>query len=675
MLSNQGKEVIPRELKELTAVSAEIDALRIDRQSIDLFMQAPVGMCLLQGVKFKITLANDTILTLWGKGKSVIGKTILDALPEIAGQGYVELLEEVLQTCEAVKFYESEVKLVRNGVEEMLYVNFLYQPYFENEGAASGVFVIATEVTETVVTRKKIEESETQLRNIIEQTPSPILILKGEELILEVANQPLFDLWNVDADAIGKPFLEILPEMRDQVFEKLLLNVYRTGETYFGYETPAVFLRKNGTKETVFVNFVYQPYRTKDNVITGVIVLASDVTGQVLAKQELVRSEARHRLAVEAAKIGTYEINLSTSSIIHNPRTAEIFGFSSTETVGYDTFINALFDDERQVRLKAHDILKETGELDYEARIVLPDNSVSWIRLNGKTFTNDNFVPIIIGTVLDVTEEKKAAELLEQKISDRTKELTEANDQLEKFNVELEQFTHVASHDLQEPLRKIKLYSNMVLSQGTENLEPTTKKHIIKINETAERMSTTLSALLNYTQLKKVEEFSAINLDTLIAGVLTDLEVVIAEKNAQVLFEKLPEIHGIPHQIQQLFYNLINNALKYSKTGVPPVILIKVSQILRTDSKIQTNANRAFWEFIVEDNGVGFDQKFSEKIFTMFQRLHTKQAYSGTGIGLSLCKRIVENHKGFIWATSVADEGARFYILLPVFNTGNFASR
>ena len=204
----------------------------------------------------------------------------------------------------------------------------------------------------------------------------------------------------------------------------------------------------------------------------------------------------------------------------------------------------------------------------------------------------------------------------------------------------------------------------MIITQGTQILDDSNKKNLNKIKESAQRMSAFLSALLNYTQLKKTETFTEIDLNEIFAGIVSDLEILITEKNAKIIFHDLPVIRGIPHQIQQLFYNLINNALKFSKTNIAPLISIKVNQ---ADGSFP-DTNEKYWELVIEDNGVGFEQKFAERIFTMFQRLHTKQSYSGTGIGLALCKKVVENHRGHIWATSELNKGSNFFVLLPQSN-------
>jgi PAS domain S-box-containing protein len=648
------------------AMNGSTDPVRIEQQFLNLFEQSPVAIAVIKGPQLVVTMANHPILELWGKGKEVINKSLHEVLPEVEGQGYFELLHNVRTTGDPFKANESEVKLVRNGIAETRYVNFLYQPYYESNGAISGVIAIAIDVTETVAARKKIEESETKLRNIVEQSPSPILILKGEELILEVANQPLFDLWDTGPEAIGKTFLEILPEMKDQVFEELLKGVLKTGETYYGYETPAYFLRSNGIKQTVYFNFIYQPYRQSDGRITGIIVLATDVTEQVKAKQELVQSEARNRLAVEAAQLGTYEIDLTTQTIIHNPVLPQYLDCLYQNKYPIMCLLMQCIPMIRKFVLGHIDLAKETGELLYEVRIIRPDKTIHWIRLNGKMILNNNVPSILIGTVLDITEEKKAAEILEHRIDERTEELLQSNAQLEKTNSELEQFAHISSHDLQEPLRKIRLFTNLIINQSPQTFDEGISKNLYKIKETAERMSSTLTALLNYTQLKKAGEFVEVDLNKIVDGVLSDVELIISEKKATISSETLPVIKGVPHQIQQLLYNLVNNALKFSKSDVAPVITIKANFVNGVDFHLNDDFHKECVEIIIQDNGVGFDQNLSEKIFGMFQRLHNKNLYAGTGIGLALCKKVVENHYGLIWATSDIGNGSKFHVLLPL---------
>jgi light-regulated signal transduction histidine kinase (bacteriophytochrome) len=180
-------------------------------------------------------------------------------------------------------------------------------------------------------------------------------------------------------------------------------------------------------------------------------------------------------------------------------------------------------------------------------------------------------------------------------------------------------------------------------------------------------MSTALRDVLNYASLQKTETFGHVDLDEVLASVQTDLELVIAEKKAKIQSDELPTIVAITRQMHQLFYNLLNNALKFTGKDKDPVITITCQALHQSDLQEHEElaANHSYFLISIKDNGIGFDQSFAEKIFVLFQRLHSKDAYAGTGIGLALCKKVVSNHGGKIWAESKPGEGATFRVLLP----------
>ncbi|MEX2231346.1 MAG: CheR family methyltransferase, partial [Cyclobacteriaceae bacterium] len=242
-------------------------------------------------------------------------------------------------------------------------------------------------------------------------------------------------------------------------------------------------------------------------------------------------------------------------------------------------------------------------------------------------------------------------------------DVLKANLDLKQLNQHLEQFAYVTSHDLQEPLRKIQTFSNYLA--GHENLDSFTTKYVDKINATAVRMSTLLNDLLSYSLLLKnrEKEFVPVDLNKTIANVCKDLELSIDEKKAELSVESLPEILGEPVQINQLFYNLISNALKFN--NAKPVINISVEKVSLKDFKNGLKEGRRYACICVKDNGIGFDQKYADKIFTLFQRLHDKPDVKGSGMGLAICKKIVEDHGGAIFAESNENEGATFWIFLP----------
>ncbi|MBC7829193.1 MAG: PAS domain-containing protein, partial [Chitinophagaceae bacterium] len=239
-----------------------------------MLMKSPFAFSIMKGKDMVITLANNLMKDFWGKGKEVEGKTLGHVLPELKDQPFPGMIDTVYTTGNTVYANEMLARLNHNGKIEDRYFNIVYQPHLEADESISGVITIAHEVTNQVVARKRIEESEARFRNLVEKAPSPICILKGESMILDVANEPVFKVWNVGKEALGKPFLEIIPDMKDQPFMGWLLDVFHTGVTHYGHEEPAYFTRENGEKQSLYFNFVYQPYREDDGTISGVMVLA-----------------------------------------------------------------------------------------------------------------------------------------------------------------------------------------------------------------------------------------------------------------------------------------------------------------------------------------------------------------------------------------------------------------
>ena len=242
-------------------------------------------------------------------------------------------------------------------------------------------------------------------------------------------------------------------------------------------------------------------------------------------------------------------------------------------------------------------------------------------------------------------------------------QLKDINAALTKSNRDLEQFAYVASHDLQEPLRKIQVYAQVI--EKSQTVSEATQKHFDKIRNAAQRMTELIRAVLEYSRLsRKNEQFKLIDLNEVLVNVKNDFELLIAEKNATITSDELPCIKGIPLQMNQLFSNLIHNALKFSSKE--PVIKISCTKVAA--GKILIEGIKPYAEYFklkFKDNGIGFEQQNAERIFSIFQRLHAKEEYSGTGIGLAVCKKIVENHEGFIDAYSEPGQGAEFTIYLP----------
>jgi signal transduction histidine kinase len=268
------------------------------------------------------------------------------------------------------------------------------------------------------------------------------------------------------------------------------------------------------------------------------------------------------------------------------------------------------------------------------------------------------------------TKSEDNAELLEQKVQERTLEITAINEklnsqnqELERRNAELRSFTYVASHDLKEPLRKIEIFSDRILQTESSVLSSKAQEQFQRIIASVRRMHVLLDSLFSYAQTERESSIHQTDLNTVAHNALETLQETIEEKAAVVNIGRLPTLRAIPQQMEQLFTNLISNSLKYAKPNVPPVISITAEQ--KRGNPPDANILQPLWELSFTDNGIGFNEEYRDKIFEIFQRLHAKNEYSGTGIGLAICKKIVENHGGNITAFSRDGEGATFVVTLP----------
>jgi signal transduction histidine kinase len=261
----------------------------------------------------------------------------------------------------------------------------------------------------------------------------------------------------------------------------------------------------------------------------------------------------------------------------------------------------------------------------------------------------------------NLENEVKERKISEEKIKTLNKELLANIGRLESANKDLDRFAFMASHDLQEPLRKIRIFSDRLNLKFHDVLDEEGKNYLGRIQKVSERMQALINDLLIFSKISVEKDlFLQSDLNRLVGDVLVDMEHTIMEKNAKISVDVLPSLYVNPVLMQPLFYNLISNALKYCKKGADPMIRI------RAEVNNDKNQENKYCRILVEDNGIGFDQKYAEQVFDMFRRLHPKSEFEGTGIGLALCKKIVEKHNGFISVRSKVDEGSVFIVSLPM---------
>lgn len=386
---------------------------------------------------------------------------------------------------------------------------------------------------------------------------------------------------------------------------------------------------------------------------------------KVEAREKIQVAEQRLRLAIEATNLGTYDWDLKNQEFYSSPRLVEIFGFPAHDIVSHQQLIAALHPADLHIREKAVSTSFTTGGLSYDARIIWPDKSVHWVRVRGKIVHDEDRKPLrMYGTAIDITQQKTFTQELEIKVQERTAELEKLNHALQKSNEELAQFAFVASHDLQEPLRKIQTFATRI--QASEPaLTDRGQDYFRRMQQASMQMQQLIADVLSYSRMNATEQrVETLELGVLLAKVQEQLNERMEAVGATIEAAALPVLTVIPYQFEQLLANILSNALKYSKPGMPPRIVVTSDTVEgRTINPLAGEG--VYHRIAITDNGIGFEPQYSERIFQVFQRLHGKNEYEGTGIGLAICKKIMDNHHGFITATGEPGQGATFTICLP----------
>ena len=488
------------------------------------------------------------------------------------------------------------------------------------------------------------------LQDILQQIPLPTAVYSRDDLVISFANSAMRNLWGKGEQVIGKKFTDIMAESEKYSIRQEILRVMETGKPVQASDQK-LNIHLKGVSTPLFFNYNFTPLYNEKGVVYGVLHTCTEATKLHEAKSQIVNSDEMLSMAIEACGMGTYEIDLITNKIKTSDNFKKLWGIDSEITI--DALIAKLHPDDRPLREKAHKDALKNGVVCYEARIIDKDKPDKWIKVFGKIIKDEKDDPsIILGVVQDIHAQKEFEVDLKKKIQESTSELRRSND-------DLLHFANVVSHDLQEPVRKIKIFNDFIKNEVADQLPDRSIVHLNKITHSANRMQCIIEGLLTYSTIdKSTQPVEKISLNDLLENIKTDLELIIKEKDAILIIKDLPEIEGAAILIQQLFYNLIQNALKFTKANQPPKVVIS-SVIKNIDSAESV-------EVSFKDNGIGLDPIDAEKIFTPFERLHSKNEYEGNGIGLALCKKIINGHNGTIMAKGEKEKGAEFIVTLPL---------
>ena len=637
-----------------------------EKQFRNFVMQSPIPMALFAGKDFVIEMANTVMFEkIWRRQEhEIIGRKALEAFPELVAQKYPELLSRVFNTGIAHVENESVVFIQGHDGLKKFFLDYKYAPLYDTDNSVSAIMITVNDVTEKVEARQKVEEAEQRLRLALDATDlatweldlktrniifsSRLAEIFGGDTLTSITHQEMRNLFHADD----------LTEIVEKAFDSAL----QTG-IYF-YEARIL----KGGETTRWIRTQGKVNYDENNQPVKIIGTTEDITVEKNYRNELEEREQKFRLLANSMPQFIWTGDAAGRLNYFNQSVFEYSGLHP-DKFNNDGWLQIVHPDDREENIERWMAAVSTGNnFLFEHRFLRFDGEYRW-QLSRAIPQKDaaGVIQMWVGTSTDIQDQKTFAMELEKQVRERTNELQLKNIELERMNAELKSFAYVSSHDLQEPLRKIQTFASRIIEKDLENLSERGKDYFTRMQEAAKRMQTLIEDLLAYSRTSTSERvFRYTDLNDILTEVSGDFKELLVEKNAKILVGEMCEANIIPFQFRQLMQNLLSNSLKFSKPGEDVSIRVS-SKIVRDNTSAHDVVfpKNNYCHIIVSDNGIGFDPQYRDRIFEVFQRLHGKEEYSGTGIGLSIVKKIVENHNGYITATGDLDKGAIFDIYIP----------
>ncbi|MDB5202695.1 MAG: domain S-box [Ferruginibacter sp.] len=517
-----------------------------------------------------------------------------------------------------------------------------------DDPAIGGIIDNIRDVTDNVMAEKKIRESEEKYRLLFDSSPLPKWIYDAHSLRIMEANPAAAEHYGFARDEFLKLHLQdIRPKSEVPQLMKMVATI-REKENHFAI---ANHKKKNGEIMNVEVLGYPVTYQGK----TARMVIVNDVTAMKKTQAELLKSYARFTYVAKATSDAIWDKNIADDFINWSEGFFTLFGYELTDANKKVSFWRSKIHpkDESSVAGKIRAALKDPACFSWviEYRFLKSDGQYAYVKDKAVVLRNAAGLALsCVGASQDITDLRQQQENL----LDLNNQLNQRAEELAVSNAELEQFAYVASHDLQEPLRMVTGFLSQLEKKYSAALDEKARQYIFYAIDGATRMRTIILDLLDYSRFAKMDfDVEGVDIQALLDEIMELNKSQLAETGAIVKYRGLPVIKASRIPMRHVFQNLVTNALKYRSPQKHPVI------------EVGAHDNGTNWVFSVSDNGIGIEPQFYEKIFVLFQRLHHREEYSGTGIGLAVCKKIIENHGGKIWVDSIPGKGSIFYFSLP----------
>ncbi len=589
-----------------------------------------------------ISLINRKGIEIVGYSEDeIIGKSFIDFIPE---RFKVELtniaIQIILGENEQFEYYEGPI-LTKNGEERL--ISWHIAVIRDDEGNFINALVSGEDVTERKTAEEALIASEKRYRALYDDNPSIYFTVDSEGIILSVNRFGAEQLGYTIPELTGKSLISIVFYEEDRI--AAAKNLKHSVENYgqiFHWEIRKV--RKNGS--IMWVKEIAHAVKESDGKII-VYIVCEDITERKTAEEALKESQERFKILFKYAPDPYFLTDMEGNFLDGNLAAERIVGFKKETIIGKNIVDLGLINEDQ--------IHKAVQMLERNLRGVStgPEEFILTRKDGKKVPVEITGYPIeirgqklVLGMARDISERKMAEEKLKETIKE-----------LKRSNEELQQFAYITSHDLQEPLRTIASFTQLIERRYKGRLDPDADEFIDFIVDAATRMKEMIQGLLDYSRVgTRGEEFDFVDTEEILETVLSNLHTAISENNAEVTHDKLPTVIGDKTQLIQLFQNLVSNAIKFKKQDVPPKIHISCHKDEKNNEYV----------FSVYDNGIGLEPQYRDRIFEVFKRLHAMDEYKGAGIGLAISKRIIERHGGQIWVESELGKGSTFYFTMPM---------
>lgn len=644
--------------------------------SPDLIIRAlassPAPTSIYSGEDMIIRFANEGMLALWGKDASVIGKPLMEAIPELEGQPFLGLLQQVWRSGKTYSVSEAPARLIKNGKEVLDYFDYEYKALTDQNNKTWCILNTALNVTsrreflEQIRQKEEIEHalneemaatleeltstneelssfikqlahSREYIRTIIEQAPVGIAMLKGPEHIIEIANPAILSIWGrKESELVGFPHEKARPELQGQPVNKWLREVYDSGKPRINNEFTVKLWHNDGLREAI-VNSIYQPIFSEEGSISGVLIILEEITQQVLERRKSQNDQQMLALAIDAGELATFYYQPATNLFSGNSLLKSWFGLSFKENLDLSIALEIIIPEDRDRVINAitNSLNKESdGNYFIEYRIQNAiDKKIRLLQANGRVFYDQQGNPSLNGTLRDITEQKKE----EQRKDD---------------------FMGMVSHELKTPLTSLKAYLQLLQRSETNQQNPRHQNMLEKSVKQVDYMNNMINGFLNVSRLDSGQmhiEKTSFDFQSLFAEI--EHEVLSTNHSRSFIFKATGQVLLIADRdkISQVLHNLIGNAVKYSPVNTSVIVEYRMTD----HNSLQVT---------VTDHGIGISEDDQERIFERYYRVKdiNSSTTSGFGIGLYLCKEIIDLHNGTIEVNSYQMEGTSFSFVLPI---------